>query len=171
MSPQKSTDALPRIDASSDPSTGLRVHVSEQSAGGRSFRPEVFSFGPACLNGMRCGNCDRVSFPARESCPACGALEPLHSHSLSKVGRLCSWTTVRNAPPGLRTPYTLAYVDLPADRVRVMAQLCDVDDVELAVGLPLELTSISVRSTRVDTAEVPEDVHMFAFRPSPREDR
>ena len=137
-----------------------------------SFRPAEFSVEPLTLRGLRCGGCGQVSFPTRESCPACGAPDALAEQELSTQGKLCSWSVVRNAPAGLLTPYTLAYVDLP-EGVRVMSRLCGVEDVELAVGLPLELTSLPVRSTRAGDAlpaeDVDVDVHMFAFRPMLKE--
>lgn len=129
-----------------------------------SFRPDVFSPDPVQLRGMRCGSCARTSFPARESCPSCGEPDALDEVALSSRGVLCSWSVVHNAPAGLRTPYTLAYVDLPDDGVRVMARLVDADGVDLAVGLPLELASLPVADTRVSTDE-PGDLQMFAFRP------
>lgn len=139
-----------------------------------SFRPEVLSLDPVRLHGVRCRTCEQVSFPVRESCPACGAPDALEPHLLTTAGRLCSWTVVRNAPSALRTPYTLAYVDLPEDGVRILTRLCDVEDEELVVGLPLELVALPVSET---LAEPPasdgtrSSEHLFAFRPSLEEDR
>jgi uncharacterized OB-fold protein len=141
------------------------------SAQPASFRPDVFSVDPLRLKGMRCGRCHRNSFPARESCPSCGSPDRLEARGLSTRGELCSWSVVRNAPAGLRTPYTLAYVDLPADGVRVMSRLIGVDDADLAVGQHLELTSLPVQATRVDADEHQQSLHMFAFRPSQEETR
>jgi uncharacterized OB-fold protein len=130
-----------------------------------SFRADVFSTDPLELLGMRCSGCGRTSFPIRESCPSCGEPEALEKVPLSARGELCSWSVVRNAPAGLRTPYTLAYIDLPADGVRVMARLVGIEDVELAVGLPLELTALSVGDTRATDDET-TDLQMFAFQPA-----
>ncbi|WP_375000956.1 Zn-ribbon domain-containing OB-fold protein [Aeromicrobium sp. CTD01-1L150] len=131
-----------------------------------SFRPDVFDATACRLLGMACGDCGLVSFPARDSCPSCGSPENLEQRVLSRDGRVCSWAVVRNAPPGLLTPYVLAYVDLEEDGVRVMSRLEDVEPEALRVGMPVELTSLSVVSTRADD-DVPDsvDVHMFAFRP------
>ena len=132
-----------------------------------SFRPDVFQLDPPRLIGMRCGACASLSFPRRDSCPACGDEEELELRDLSSQGELCSWSVVRNAPAGLRTPYVLAYVDLD-DEVRVMSRLVGVEPEHLAVGLPLALTPVPVASTRspnpdADRGDEDGDTLMFAF--------
>lgn len=144
---------------------------SPRVAGGTSFRPDVFTLQPLRLHGMRCGRCRQVSFPTRESCPSCGSPDDLQQRPLSARGVLCSWSVVRNAPAGLRTPYTLAYVDLPDDGVRVMSRLSEADGVELVVGLPLELTAIAVDETRAEPSSDADSPYMFAFRPARKDSR
>jgi uncharacterized OB-fold protein len=53
---------------------------------------------------------------------------------------------VRQAPPGIETPYVLAQIDLPADGVRVMATVIGVraEDVRLDMSVRLELSPFGV---------------------------
>lgn len=137
-----------------------------------SFRSDVLALDPVRLIGMRCEGCAAISFPRRDSCPACGSIDGLHERPLTPRGLLCSWSIVRNAPAGLRTPYVLAYVDLVEDGVRIMSRVVEVEESDLAVGLPLVLTVIDVASTR-STDRDPDVASelMFAFRPLTEEQR
>jgi uncharacterized OB-fold protein len=86
------------------------------------IRPGLFETDPPRLLGTRCGDCGCVSFPARDFCPRCHADGPHPRVPLSRQGRIFSYTVVRQAPAGWKTPYVLAYVDLP-EEVRVLAQV------------------------------------------------
>lgn len=137
-----------------------------------SFRPDVLALDPVRLIGMLCHACTAVTFPRRDSCPACGSLEELEDRALTSRGELCSWSVVRNAPAGLRTPYVLAYVDLPEDGVRLMSRLIETEDVDLVVGLPLELAAMDVAATWSEDHDPAETSDlMFAFRPRTEEQR
>lgn len=137
-----------------------------------SFRPDVLALDPPRLLVMLCRSCTAVSFPRRDSCPACGSLDGLEDRALTTCGELCSWSIVRNAPEGLRTPYVLAYVDLPEDGVRLMSRLIETENVDLVVGLPLELAVIDVAATWSEDLDPPETSElMFAFRPRAEEQR
>lgn len=125
----------------------------------KSFRPDVFRSDPPTLLGSRCAACERRAFPPRDVCPSCGAFaEAAELTPLSGEGVVYSFTVVRQAPPGLQTPYVLGYVDLPADRVRVMARIEGVDPDAMEIGIPVALTA-----RRDETSE--EEAVMFAFRP------
>lgn len=76
---------------------------------------------PFALLGAQCQSCGIMSFPARDFCPSC------FSNSLKLVpcatgGVIFSFTTIHIAPPGRKTPYDLAYVDLD-DGIRVLSQV------------------------------------------------
>ena len=107
---------------------------------GRPFREGLLALDPPRLLGSRCAGCGAAAFPARAFCPACrtGAVQRTE---LSTSGRVHSFTVVRQAPPGTEVPYTLAWIDLPADEVRLMAQVVGVapGDVELDMPVDLEL--------------------------------
>jgi uncharacterized OB-fold protein len=103
-----------------------------------SFRPDVFEADPPALLGSSCTRCGGRAFPPRDVCPACGAVDAAEPVRLSRTGVVYSFTVVRQAPPGLATPYVLAYVDLPEDEVRVMGR---VDAADVEIGLPVRLVS------------------------------
>ncbi|MGW4587830.1 Zn-ribbon domain-containing OB-fold protein [Amycolatopsis thermoflava] len=111
-------------------------------AAARPFRDGLLKLTPPRLLGSRCDRCATVSFPAREFCPGCRAVEGIRETELSPAGTVYSFTVVRQAPPGVEVPYVLAYIDLP-EGVRVLAQISGVAPEDVAIGLPvhLELTT------------------------------
>ncbi|WP_236791873.1 Zn-ribbon domain-containing OB-fold protein [Amycolatopsis sp. GM8] len=111
-------------------------------AAARPFREGLLKLAPPRLLGSRCDRCATVSFPAREFCPGCRAVDAIAETELSPAGSVYSFTVVRQAPPGIAVPYVLAYVDLP-EGVRVLAQVSGVAPEEVTIGLPvhLELTA------------------------------
>lgn len=131
----------------------------------RSFRPDVFDVAVPALIAAQCAACGRRSFPARDVCPSCGAVdaEPVR---LSGDGVVYSYTVVRQAPPGLTVPYVLGYVDLPADDVRVMARIEGLDPEQVEIGLPVRLVS-----RPVDPPDDTGDIAMFAFRYDPDQEK
>lgn len=102
---------------------------------GAPLRDDAISIDPQGLKGIACRACSRRSFPQRPLCPHCGA-DTIDNVALSDRGRVASWTVVHQAPPQLKTPYTLATVDLD-DGVRLLgAAVGDVQiDTEVAVEL------------------------------------
>lgn len=127
-----------------------------------SFRPELFMVDPPALTGMKCTRCGRKSFPSREVCPLCGADTDLLAVTLGRVGRVYSYTIVRQAPAGLETPYVLAYVDLPDDEVRVMSQIVGVEAESVYIGQVVELD-------RAECPTVGATTMMFVFRAVPED--
>jgi len=109
---------------------------------GVPFREGLLSLDPPRLLGSRCRACSTATFPAREVCPACRAADVAAGSELSPEGRVHSFTVVRQAPAGVTVPYVLAWIDLPADDVRLMAQVVGVAPEDVALGQPvaLELT-------------------------------
>ncbi len=122
-----------------------------------SFRPDVFTADPPTLLGSHCPSCGGRAFPFRAVCPRCGALDVAETVGLSTDGVIYSFTVVRQAPPGLETPYVLGYVDLPADEVRVMARIEGVTPEDVAIGQPVRLVA------RPDERAEVEGTVMFAF--------
>jgi len=72
-------------------------------------------------------------------CPHC--LEPVKSVRLSKEGTIYSFTVVRIKPPfGLPQPYSVGYIDLKDDNLRIIS-LLDPEKVDkLSVGAPVALS-------------------------------
>lgn len=103
----------------------------------RPWAENLIQMEPPGLIGSGCNYCDRRTFPAREVCPRCHAVDGQQIITLSTRGTLFSYTVIRQAPPGVEVPYVLGYVDLPDDDVRVLSKIGDVDPDNLALGLEL----------------------------------
>ncbi|GAA4709466.1 OB-fold domain-containing protein [Pseudonocardia yuanmonensis] len=129
----------------------------------RPFREGLVSLEPPRLLGSRCGACATTTFPPRAFCPACRAVEGLEQTELDTRGRVHSFTVVRQAPPGVAVPYVLAWVDLPADQVRVMATVVGVEPEAVALDQPVEL-----ELTPFATAEDGAELLGFRFRATER---
>lgn len=124
-----------------------------------SFRPDVFLTEPPALIGSACASCGGRAFPPRDVCPRCGAPDGQEQVRLSPDGVIYSFTVVRQAPPGLETPYVLAYVDLPSDEVRLMTRIDVVKPEEVEIGLPVHLVA------RRDERSPHRESLMYAFAP------
>jgi uncharacterized OB-fold protein len=124
------------------------------------------------LLASRCTTCGALSFPPRRvpGCPDpdCDGLEG-EPAALSTVGTLWSYTDARYAPPPPYprppdtefTPYTLAAVELAAEKMIVLGQVVPgVDAAALRVGEPMEL----VAGTLTSSDGVPERV--WHWKPS-----
>ncbi|MFG1465593.1 Zn-ribbon domain-containing OB-fold protein [Xanthobacter sp. DSM 24535] len=118
-----------------------------------AIRSGLFKTDPPRLIGSACRDCGVHTFPAREFCPECGSEQVTPDVALAPTGRLYSFTTVRQAPPGRRTPYNLGYVDLDDD-VRVMAQV-EADPATLQIGMPLHL--------RIQTVGRQDDLDLIGY--------
>ncbi|MDD7939685.1 Zn-ribbon domain-containing OB-fold protein [Actinomycetospora lutea] len=105
----------------------------------RPFREGLLSLDPPHLIGARCGACGVTTFPARDVCPSCRAEDAPAPTALSTEGRVHSFTVVRQAPAGTPVPYVLAWIDLPADDVRLMAQVVGPAPEDVVLGLPVTL--------------------------------
>lgn len=119
------------------------------------------------LLGSRCARCQRVEFPQRSSCPACGSDE-VARETLPTSGTLWTWTVQRFLPKApylsdetLETfrPYGVGYVELPG-AVRVEARLTECDPAGLQIGMPMELV-IYPHATDSEGVQLMN----FAFRP------
>lgn len=105
---------------------------------GAPLRDDAISLDPQGLKGIACRACSRRSFPQRPLCPHCGA-DAVDNVVLSDRGRVTSWTVVRQAPPPLQTPYTLATVDLD-DGVRLLGAAAG--DVQIDTEVAVELVAV-----------------------------
>lgn len=103
------------------------------------FIPGFIATDPFRLRGSSCLTCGASSFPAREFCPGCrrepASIEPV---DLPTTGTVLTYTIVRQAPEGVKTPYVLARVIL-LDGTRLMSTLTCADPKDVAIGSDVEL--------------------------------
>ena len=107
------------------------------------FHPDLLEVpedgSPPYLKGYKCKKCGQIDFPKMSPCPSCWG-EEFEMVPLSRKGKIYSTSVIFVAPPYLKPPYAIAYVDLP-ENLRIFAQLegeigtfkCD-EDVELTTG-------------------------------------
>jgi uncharacterized OB-fold protein len=113
------------------------------------------------LVGEVCPHCEVKIFPPRDICPDCGQ-EARTEYQFSGRGEVYSFTTVHDAPAGHEAyaPYTVAVVRLE-EGPRVTAQLTDLGDQPVEIGMPVEMV----------TRKIGEDgergmlVYAYKFRP------
>jgi len=98
------------------------------------------------LVGEVCPNCDLKIFPPRDICPDCGH-EARTFFQFSGRGEVYSHTTVYQAPAGHTegAPYPLAIVQLEEGPL-VTAQLTDLADQPVEIGMPVEMVTRKLRS-------------------------
>lgn len=115
------------------------------------------------LVGEVCPHCDAKIFPPRDVCPECEK-EAKDEFAFSGQGEVYSYTTIYNAPSGFEhsVPYTVALVQLEEGPL-VTAQLTDVDEDDLSIGMPVEMVT---RRLREDGDERGMLVYGYKFRPT-----
>ena len=116
------------------------------------------------LVGEVCPHCDYKIFPPRDVCPNCGD-EAKELYTFSGKGEVYSFTTIYEAPSGYdsNAPYTVALVKLDEGPM-VTAQLTDVDNNAVKIGMPVEMVT---RKMRNDGDERGLIVYGYKFRPIP----
>ena len=114
------------------------------------------------LIGSRCRSCDETFFPRRKFCRNC--LSPnMEEVLLSPRGKLLSFTTVWQAPPGYtgRVPYILGKVDLPEGE-HILTQITGCDDEScLEIGMEMELLIDGIGEDAAGN-----EVLMYKFKPA-----
>ena len=100
-------------------------------------------------------------FPPRDICPDCGK-EAKTLFQFSGNGEVYSFTTVYDAPEGYEeyAPYTVALIKL-AEGPLVTAQLTDVDNNQVQIGMPVEMVTRRLR----EDGERGIIVYGYKFRP------
>lgn len=114
------------------------------------------------LVGETCDNCGVKLFPPRDVCLECEA-PAQELYTFTGTGEVYSFTTIYDAPAGFEhnAPYTVALIKLDEGPI-VTAQLTDVDESELEIGLPVEMVT---RKLRTDGKEG-MIVYGYKFRPA-----
>lgn len=114
------------------------------------------------LVGEVCEHCDAKVFPPRDICPSCGE-EAKTLYTFSGKGEVYSYTTVFDAPAGFEetAPYTVAMVKLEEGPL-VTAQLTDLDNRHVEIGMPVEMVTRKMRSATDERGML---VYGYKFRP------
>ena len=114
------------------------------------------------LVGEVCDHCDAKVFPPRDICPDCGE-EAKTLYHFSGKGEIYSYTTVFDPPAGFEenTPYTIAMVKL-AEGPLVTAQLTDLEEKNVEIGMPVEMVTRKLRSASDERGML---VYGYKFRP------
>lgn len=113
------------------------------------------------LEGTRCDPCDKNYFPPRSICPSCHA-EALGAINFKGSGTLYSYSRMNQSPRGFANlgPYTVGMVQLDEGPL-IMAQLTDVDGVDLEIGMSLEMVTRKLH----EDSEHGYIVYGYKFRP------
>jgi len=114
------------------------------------------------LVGEVCPHCGVKLFPPRDICPECGG-EAKEPFSFSGRGTIYSFTRMSDAPAGFEhdAPYTVALVKLEEGPV-VTAQLTDLGDTPVEIGMPVEMVTRRIRSDGGDSGIL---IYGYKFRP------
>ena len=113
------------------------------------------------LEGRRCASCGSCQFPSRPACRECGSRD-LEPFVFRGQGKLYSFSRMSQTPRGFGAvgPYTVGMVELEEGPI-IMAQLTDVDGIDLMIGMPLEMVTRKIR----EDAEHGLIVYGYKFRP------
>ncbi|MBI1299107.1 transcriptional regulator [bacterium] len=113
------------------------------------------------LQGEVCPDCHQAIFPPRDVCPHC--TQPAGPvHTMSGRGEIFSFTRMFNVPEGFdsQRPYTVALVKLEEGPM-VTAQLTDVDEGQVDIGMKVEMVTRKLREEGTDG----QIVYGYKFRP------
>ena len=115
------------------------------------------------LVGEVCPHCEAKIFPPRDVCPECGG-EAKTAYAFSGKGEVYSFTRMGNAPAGFeeQAPYTVALIKLQEGPI-VTAQLTDLGDQDVQIGMPVEMVTRKLRSDDGDKGIL---VYGYKFRPA-----
>ena len=93
---------------------------------------------PPKLLGGFCPECNSKYFPRRRYCHLC--LGPIKETVLGSEGTIHSYTVIRRKPPlGLPNPYSVGYIDLIENPLRIFCLLDPAAIDQLRAGLPVRL--------------------------------
>jgi len=114
------------------------------------------------LVGEICPHCEAKIFPPRDVCPHCSG-EAKTPYQFSGQGEVYSYTVMNDAPAGFEenVPYTVAVVKL-AEGPMVTAQLTDLGEEPVKIGMPVEMVTRRIRSDGNDRGMI---VYGYKFRP------
>jgi len=110
------------------------------------------------LVGSKCRSCGQVYFPPMKHCFECYS-QDIEKVTLSKTGKLYTYTIVRMPMPNYKPPFALAWVEFP-EGVRVFSQIKGWEDKTLKIGMDMNVI--------VDTLweEEEKEVYGYKFEPA-----
>jgi uncharacterized OB-fold protein len=113
------------------------------------------------LVGEVCPHCNNKIFPPRDICPTCEK-EAKTPFTFSGKGEVYSFSTIHVAPAGFEkfAPYMVALIRL-AEGPLITAQLTDVNEEEVKIGMPVEMVTRVLR----EDGERGMLVYGYKFRP------
>lgn len=113
------------------------------------------------LQGKKCKDCGKLSFPPRQVCRKCKSRNSEPYEFIGK-GKLYSFTTIYQAPDRFENivPYVVALIDLEEGE-RITSQLTDVMPEDLKIGMELEMV---IRQIYEDGPRGPI-LYGYKFRP------
>ena len=95
------------------------------------------------LIGDKCGSCERVFFPPKESCPYCRrkSMGKMNQIKLSGKGEVVTYTIIHVGPEDFeeQVPYPIAIIKLE-EGPQVTAQIVDCKINEVKIGMKVEST-------------------------------
>lgn len=114
------------------------------------------------LVGEVCPHCNNKIFPPRDICPTCEK-EAKTPFQFSGKGEVYSFSTIHAAPAGFEkfVPYMVALIRL-AEGPLITAQLTDVNEDEVKIGMPVEMVTRVLR----EDGERGMLVYGYKFRPA-----
>jgi hypothetical protein len=93
--------------------------------------------------GNKCGTCERVFFPPKESCPYCRrkSIGNMKEIKLAGKGEVVTYTIIHVGPEAFeeQTPYPIAIIKLE-EGPQITAQIVDCPLDEMKIGLKVEGT-------------------------------
>ena len=119
------------------------------------------------LIGSRCRSCGETFFPSRLCCRRCSS-EDMEKVTLSRVGKLFSFTTVRVKPPHFigEVPYLVGVVELPeGERIKTLLTACDQSVLEIGMEMELVIESVGRLKSPIGNIEAGTEVSGWKFRP------
>ena len=112
------------------------------------------------LIGSRCKNCDHVSFPKKEVCPACITKGAMEEVPLSRIGKVDTFSVLHVGAPGFPVPYVVGYVKM-AEGPRVFAVIQEDEESGMSIETGREVELIL---GKISNDEQGNEVMGFQFR-------
>ncbi len=95
----------------------------------------------------RCRNCDKCFFPKKTLCPSCFEQEELEDIVLDRKGVIYAVTVVHvSSPSGIEAPYAYGYVNIPVNKIRVLALFTGDNPTSFYAGMEVELVLETIRT-------------------------
>lgn len=95
------------------------------------------------LMANKCGGCNKIFFPPRESCPICRrkSIGKMQDYKLSGKGEIETFTIIHVAPEDFeeQVPYPVGIIKLD-EGPKVTAQIVDCDIEDVKIGMRVEST-------------------------------